>query len=244
MNVVMILTAVISFAVTALAGKLLIPALRRLHFGQSIREDGPTWHKQKQGTPTMGGIMFIVGSIAAVVIGYCVLWLTNGGLTDPLEQMQLFGGLIMALLFGLIGFLDDYIKVVKKRNLGLTAKQKLILQFGVAAAYLFTLSLTGVTSETLIPFVGPVDLGWLYWILSAVLIVGVVNAVNLSDGIDGLVGSMTFFAALAFMLIASTLVSQGIGIMSAALAGGCLGFLIWNFHPAKVFMGLRSMRER
>ena len=102
---------------------------------------------------------------------------------------------------------------------------------------MFTLSLTGVTSETLIPFVGPVDLGWLYWILSAVLIVGVVNAVNLSDGIDGLVGSMTFFAALAFMLIASTLVSQGIGIMSAALAGGCLGFLIWNFHPAKVFMG-------
>ena len=243
MNVGWILgSAVVSFAIAAILGKWLVPFLQKLKYGQTILDIGPKWHKGKQGTPTMGGLMFVASTIVTSVAGVLLCSAFASGEDPVFTQVTLsfnkvFAGLAMAAAFGAIGFFDDYIKVVKKRNLGLTAKQKLLLQFGVAAAYLFTLSLTGVTSETLLPFIGPVDLGWLYWILSAILIVGVVNAVNLSDGIDGLVGSMTFFAALAFMLIASTLVSQGIGIMSAALAGGCLGFLIWNFHPAKVFMG-------
>lgn len=238
MNVIMILTAVISFAVTALAGKLLIPALRRLHFGQSIREDGPTWHKQKQGTPTMGGIMFIVGSIAAVVIGYCVLWLTNGGLTDPLEQMQLFGGLIMALLFGLIGFLDDYIKVVKKRNLGLTAWQKIVGQVLVTALYLAALYIAGDRSTIInVPFLGQWDLGFFYYPILGILIIGIVNSVNLTDGIDGLCGSVTFIVAVFFMVVSTIAGQYGMKLLSTALAAACIGFLIYNLHPAKVFMG-------
>ena len=214
MNVGWILgSAVVSFAIAAILGKWLVPFLQKLKYGQTILDIGPKWHKGKQGTPTMGGLMFVASTIVTSVAGVLLCSAFASGEDPVFTQVTLsfnkvFAGLAMAAAFGAIGFFDDYIKVVKKRNLGLTAKQKLLLQFGVAAAYLFTLSLTGVTSETLLPFIGPVDLGWLYWILSAILIVGVVNAVNLSDGIDGLVGSMTFFAALAFMLIASTLVSQ------------------------------------
>ena len=114
----MILTAAVAFVVTALAGKLLIPFLHKLHFGQSIREDGPTWHKNKQGTPTMGGIMFILGSVAAALIGYAVFALTDSGLTDPLEQMQFFGGIVMAMLFGLIGFFRRLYQSSKKTESG------------------------------------------------------------------------------------------------------------------------------
>ena len=150
---------------------------------------------------------------------------------------KIFAGMFMALAFGAIGFIDDYIKAVKKRNLGLTAVQKLVLQFIVAIAYLVTIALFGGRTETFIPFYGMLDIGIFYYPLSAILIVGVVNAANLTDGIDGLDGSVTFFMAIFFMLIASYISRTGVSIMSAALAGGCLGFLIWNFHPAKVFMG-------
>ena len=233
-------TAVIAFAISVILGKILIPYLHKLKFGQTILDIGPDWHKKKQGTPTMGGIMFIVGIIVSVVLCYTVRILT-AQTSEPttIENFNLYIGLAMALCYGLIGFIDDYIKVVKKRNLGLTAIQKLVLQFAVAIAYLVCLRLVegeGVT-ETIIPFVGIVDLGWLYYVISAVVIVGIVNATNLTDGIDGLDGSITFFASIFMMLMASMLKNAG-GIMeSAALAGGCLGFLVWNFHPAKVFMG-------
>lgn len=243
MNVGWILgSAIVSFAIAAVLGKWLVPYLKKLKYGQTILEIGPKWHKGKEGTPTMGGLMFVISTVVTTVL--CVVLYSlladpeNAAFTQAtLAMPRVLAGLAMAAAYGAIGFFDDYIKVVKKRNLGLTAPQKLILQFAVAAAFLLTLNMTGTTSQTLIPFVGAIDLGWLYWVLAAILIVGTVNAVNLSDGIDGLVGSMTFFAALAFMLIASTLANQGMGIMSAALAGGCLGFLLWNFHPAKVFMG-------
>lgn len=231
-------SAVASFVISAVIGKWLVPFLKKLHFGQTILEDGPKWHEKKQGTPTMGGFMFIIGSVVTTLV--CVL-LFNFFTTESALKAdvgRVLAGVVMACAYGAVGFIDDYIKVVKKRNLGLTAKQKLLLQFMIAIAYLATLYLLGTTSSIVIPYFGVFDhLGIFYWILSAIAIVGVVNAVNLSDGIDGLVGSMSFFSALAFMLLASVLQSQCSGIMSSALAGGCLGFLLWNFHPAKVFMG-------
>lgn len=236
-----IIAAVASFAIAALMGIWLVPFLRKLHFGQTILEIGPKWHKGKQGTPTMGGFMFIAGSVIATVV--CVLLFhitgTQNGIAPEtnLQSAKIYGGLFMALAFGAIGFIDDYIKVIKKRNLGLTAVQKLLLQFIVAAVYLATVYFFGGSTSTYIPFAGMVDIGILYYPLAAILIVGIVNAVNLTDGIDGLNASVTFFASIFLILIAGYTARMGLSIMSAALAGGCLGFLIWNFHPAKVFMG-------
>ncbi len=237
------LSALLSFAITAVIGKFLIPYLRKVNFGQTILEEGPSWHKGKQGTPTMGGIMFIIGitvvTIASIILysifGYSLSGAYNADVQGCVNFV--YSGLGLALAHGAIGFVDDYIKVVKKRNLGLTAIQKLVLQFAVTIGYLVTLGILGYGTTTLIPFVGEVDLGWLYYVLAAIVIVGIVNAVNLTDGIDGLDGSITFFVAMFFMLIANLSAYMGRGFMAAAVAGGCLGFLIWNFHPAKVFMG-------
>lgn len=231
-----LLAAVIAFGVTALLGKWMIPYLQKLHFGQTIREEGPQWHRSKQGTPTMGGIMFILGIVVAVLI--CVpLYYVNSFDETLLMKVRLFGGLGMALGYGLVGFMDDYIKVVKKRNLGLTAIQKLVLQFVVAGAYLLGVYLAGGKSTTLIPLVGEVDFGWGYWILAAILIVGVVNAVNFTDGIDGLNASITFFVCIFLMMIAGLISMFSVSIMAVAVAAACMGFLVWNFNPAKVFMG-------
>lgn len=231
--------AIFAFGVSALLGKILIPYLHKLKFGQTILEIGPDWHKKKQGTPTMGGIMFIVGILLSTVALYTARILLSQNV-PTVEQFNIFIGLIMALCYGIIGFIDDYIKVVKKRNLGLTAPQKLVMQFAVAIAYLLALRYiggdAGLTS-TVIPFFGAVELGWFYYVIASVVIVGIVNATNLTDGIDGLDGSITFFAAIFMLLISSMLSNVGGVIESAALAGGCLGFLVWNFHPAKVFMG-------
>lgn len=237
-----LIAAAISFGVTAIMGKWMIPFLHKINFGQTILDEGPKWHKKKQGTPTMGGIMFIIGILLATVVAVPCYWQMS---SDNIFQMsetglmatKIFAGLCLALGYGLIGYLDDYIKVVRKRNLGLTVRQKLILQFLVAAAYLAAIYLSGGTSTTDIPFVGTVDLGLAYWPIAAILIVGVVNAVNFTDGIDGLNGSVTFFFAVFCMVISSYLSMFGLSIMSAAVAGGCLGFLLWNFNPAKVFMG-------
>ena len=230
--------AVISFGATALIGKFLVPFLRKVHFGQTIREEGPNWHKKKQGTPTMGGWMFMIGIAAAALIAFTGYYLT-GGFQEETQLMfvRVLAGILMAYAYGLVGFLDDYIKVVKKRNLGLTAKQKLLFQFLSAALYLLSLYLAGEKSALWIPFAGEVNLGVFYWILMAVVIVGLVNAVNLTDGIDGLCGSVTFFAAAILMITASFLMAYGAGIFAVCVAGGCMGFLIWNFNPAKVFMG-------
>ncbi|MGN0453319.1 MAG: phospho-N-acetylmuramoyl-pentapeptide-transferase [Ruminococcus sp.] len=230
--------AIVAFGISALLGRVLIPYLHKLKFGQTILDIGPDWHKKKQGTPTMGGIMFIVGIIVSTVVCYTVRIVMEE--VPSTEVFNIFIGVVMALCYGVIGFIDDYIKVVKKRNLGLTAMQKLIMQFAVAILYLLTLRFigkdTGLTS-TFIPFVGTVELGWFYYLIASVVIVGIVNAANLTDGIDGLDGSITFFAAIFMMLISSMVANIGGVIESAALAGGCLGFLVWNFHPAKVFMG-------
>ena len=237
------LTVAFAFVLSAAIGKFLIPYLRKLHFGQTILEIGPKWHMGKQGTPTMGGIMFIISILVVTVISTVLYIFLGDKLINiyfadiPREAVFIFSGLGLAVANGFIGFIDDYTKVVKKRNLGLTAIQKLVLQFAAAALFLLVLGLLGYGTTTTIPFVGKVDLGFFYYIISAIVIVGVINAVNLTDGVDGLVGSVTFFVCVAFMLISVVLNSLGITAMSAACAGACLGFLVWNFHPAKVFMG-------
>lgn len=237
--------AVVALVLSAVIGRFLIPILHKLKYGQTILDIGPSWHKKKQGTPTMGGIMFIIGIVVATVIAIPCLSIF-GDVYEPTgysynkEVLMVFVSLGIAVLYGAVGFLDDYIKVVKKRNLGLTAKQKLVFQFAIAIAFVVINAFFGYGDTTYIPFAGTVHMGnfaIIYHIISVIVIVGVVNAVNLADGIDGLVGSETFFVAIFYMIISSIMTSPATGVLSAAVAGGCLGFLLWNFNPAKVFMG-------
>ncbi len=239
-----IIAAIVAFAATALSGFFIIPVLRKLKFGQTILEDGPTWHKDKQGTPTMGGIMMIFGIVVALIIAIFVSFLTGGALIKELADLKLLTslalGLVLSVLMGAIGFIDDYIKVVKKRNLGLTARQKTFLQLFVSAAYLLAMFLNGM--KTLwIPFLGEIrvdsGLGLVFWPIALFFIYGFTNAVNLTDGVDGLAASITLVVASAFMLSAGLLENFGYNTLSAAVAGACVGFLVWNAHPAKVFMG-------
>ena len=237
MNSILFVTVTVaSFAITALLGRWLIPELHKLKFGQTIREIGPKWHKNKQGTPTMGGLMFILG-IALAMIACLPVFYTLGVEETFLMKVKVFAGLGMAVAFGVIGFMDDYISILKKRNLGLTEKQKLVLQFAVAAAYFLSLGLAGEPTATTIPFVGQLDLGWFYYILAAIVLVGLVNAVNFTDGIDGLNSTVSFFVFLALSLCAGALSMTGLTALGLAAAAGCVGFLLWNWHPAKVFMG-------
>ena len=230
------LAIVIAAVITGLLGYFMVPFLHKIKFGQTIREVGPSWHKNKQGTPTMGGIMFIIGSSVAAVICIAFLWL-NGGAETQLMLVKVVAGALMAVGFGIVGFLDDYISIKKHRNLGLTEIQKLILQFIIVGAYLLSVALAGGTTETVIPFLGSVDLGFFYYILAAVFIVGMVNAVNFTDGIDGLNTSVTLVVALVFSVIAMLLNRVGLSLYAAAIVGAMIGFLFWNVNPAKVFMG-------
>lgn len=239
-----IFVAIISFAVTSLLGFVVIPYLRKLKFGQTILEEGPKWHKDKQGTPTMGGIMMVAGVLVAMTAGFAFSYFVGGDFAIEMENpyilARLLAGIIMALCMCAIGFFDDYIKVVKKRNLGLTAKQKTFMQLLVSAAYLITLALTGMKT-TYIPFIGDVDIvsgfGLLFWPIALMFIYGFTNAVNLTDGLDGLASSVTLVVACAFMLASGYMGIGSTNALSAALAGACVGFVLWNSKPAKVFMG-------
>ena len=239
-----IVAAIVAFAATALSGFFIIPMLRKLKFGQTILEDGPTWHKDKQGTPTMGGIMMVFGIVVTLIVAILVSFLTQGSLIKELANLKaltsLALGLALSVLMGAIGFIDDYIKVVKKRNLGLTARQKTFLQLFVSAAYLLAMFLNGMKTFWL-PFLGEfrIDsgLGLIFWPIALFFIYGFTNAVNLTDGVDGLAASVTLVVASAFMLSAGLLENFGYNTLSAAVAGACVGFLVWNAHPAKVFMG-------
>lgn len=237
--VVLVVTALIAFVMAERLGQVLIPVLRKLKFGQTIREEGPAWHKSKQGTPTIGGLIFmaamVVTTIVAMVICQCLLPVKVIGNTDTFASVtRLFAGLVMAICFGAIGFLDDYIKIVKKRNLGLTSKQKMACQILVAAGYAFTVYLTGGTGMH-VPFYGFWEAGLWYIPLSVFIIVAMVNATNLTDGIDGLCASVGVVICLFLLTISAT--HLGYGVVSAAMAGALAGFLVWNFHPAQVFMG-------
>ncbi len=236
------IVAVISFAITALSGFFFIPYLRKVKIGQTILDIGPNWHKSKQGTPTMGGFMFIVGTLIATVTGFVLLRAFYQTSYVHGEQdtagLKLLTGFMMALLFMLVGFLDDYIKVVKKRNLGLRAMQKVVFQVIIAGGYLYVMRLLGDTSTSVwFPIFGDVNFKIFYYPLMIVFIIFIVNSVNLTDGIDGLCSSVTLVASLAFLMICVLMKNNEFAIFSIALAGGCLGFLMWNLNPAKVFMG-------
>lgn len=239
-----VIAALVAFAVTAGTGFFIIPYLRKLKFGQTILDIGPNWHKEKQGTPTMGGIMIIAGVLLSLVIAFTYSACFSGRfaleLKDSHRLTNLLSGVIMALCMAAIGFMDDYIKVVKKRNLGLTAKQKTFLQLLISAVYLVSLYMGGMT-VTNIPFIGDVDItrgiGLVFWPIALMFIYGFTNAVNLTDGIDGLASSVTLVVSCAFMLGATFLYNDSISILSAATAGACVGFICWNAKPAKVFMG-------
>ena len=240
-----ILALVIAFGVTASLGFVLIPWLHKLKFGQTILEIGPTWHKKKQGTPTMGGILFAAGILAAFVVALITDKLTGGDILAgdspvPVEiRSKIIAGVLMALGFGVIGFADDYIKVVKKRNLGLTVIQKTVAQILVMVAYLLSLfmSMNG-KPYMFVPFVPhSIEMGVFFWFFGACVIYATINAVNFTDGIDGLCSSVTLTAAVSFFVIAVLKEKFGVSLLAACLAGGCAGFLVWNHYPAKVFMG-------
>ncbi len=234
--------AVIGFIVTALLGLWAIPFLHKLKFGQTIREIGPSWHKNKNGTPTMGGIMMAIGLIAALVVCFTLSGVigSRSMWDNAFEVSMVFSGIGLSLGMGLIGFIDDFIKVVKKRNLGLTAMQKTVLQFLVSAAYLASLGLAGMNT-TWLPFVGDIDImsgfGLVFWPIALLFVYGFTNAVNLTDGIDGLASTVTLVVCCCFMLASAYLGFVGTNIFACAMGGVCLGFLVWNAHPAKVFMG-------
>ena len=228
MNSALISTAV-SAIICLLITPVLIPFLRRLKFGQSIREEGPSWNQAKSGTPTMGGIGFILSSVIASL---AVIFMQHGVRYDLIIPVA------TALAYGFVGFVDDFIKVVKKRNLGLSAKAKFLSQLFVAVLSTLSMNYLGYLSgELIVPFLSyTIDIG--LWIIPLTVLVhlAVVNSVNLTDGLDGLATSVTLIVSI-FFLVMSFLFDSAIGILTGAVAGGCLAFLLFNAHPAKVFMG-------
>ena len=210
----------------------MVPELRKLKAGQSIREDGPTWHAGKAGTPTMGGLMFILGIFVSILI--CG-W--KGMMAGDFEHLYIF---FFALIFGGIGFLDDFEKVKHKQNLGLTAIQKFLLQLAAAVAFLCLMRFEGMLTPNLyVPFFNKsFVMSWpVYMVFAAFVIVATVNAVNLTDGVDGLATGVTLPVALFFLAVSLMWKITDLSIFAAALVGGLCAFLIYNFHPAKVFMG-------
>ena len=214
-SVAVIMAGIIGFAATGIIGFSMVPWLRKLKFGQTILDIGPKWHKSKQGTPTMGGLMFVFGVLAAVIVTVVTDKLMGGdivasGSVIPTAQYtKLWAGIVMALSFGLIGFADDYIKVVMHRNLGLTLKQKTVAQLAVALVYLVSISKGMIGMPYMfIPFGGMIHMGVFYWFFGIVIIYATVNAVNFTDGIDGLCASVTSVFALSGIIIA---VLRGVG---------------------------------
>lgn len=218
-----------SLLITIVTGPVLIPWLHRLKFGQQILEDGPKWHQKKSGTPTMGGIMFIIAVTVGAVVAIAVK-----------KDIKLLIMLLITLGFGLIGFIDDYVKVVKKRNMGLTASQKFLLQAVLSFIYILVLKFTGnLTSEIIIPFMErTIEMPWwLYFVFVMFVVCGTVNAVNLTDGLDGLAAGITVIVSLFFAFAAVMTEDKSAAYLAICIAGGCIGFLFFNKYPARVFMG-------
>ena len=230
-----ITVALAVFLVTVILEKLIIPILQSHKVGQRILEIGPRWHKNKAGTPTMGGICFIMAILVIMVIVAIISAIK--GKNDELISLALALGL--AVFNGMIGFFDDYTKLIKKQNEGFTAKQKIALQSLAAILYLAAMSLTDNINTALhIPFAsGSLELGWFYYVFAFVLIIGFVNSVNLTDGIDGLASSVTLVVGLFFGVVALIANDVALMLIGAALVGATAGFLVYNFYPARVFMG-------
>ena len=230
MNLKLVLPVLISFAVTIILCPIVIPFLKRLKFGQYIRGEGPQPHQKKSGTPTMGGIIILVSIVVT-----CLFYIKDNPSITPI--------LFVTLGFGLIGFLDDYIKIVMKRNLGLRAWQKMLGQLIVTAVFgYYLMNYSDVGTEILIPFMGGklVDISWLYIPMFFIVMLGTVNGSNFTDGLDGLESSVTVLIATFFSVVAIIApigANSGISPITLAVAGSLLGFLIYNVYPAKVFMG-------
>ena len=221
-----------AFLITVLLSPIFIPFLRRLKFGQSIREEGPKSHQKKSGTPTMGGVMIIIGIAVTSLI---LVWRLNpSGIGYELLIL-----LFVLLGYGLLGFLDDFIKVAMKRNLGLTSKQKMFGQIAIAVIVYIILHVQDFPTYIQIPGTAiQWDFGWGYAILVIFMLVGSSNAVNLTDGLDGLLAGTAAIAFGAFAILAwYGLPQQEVLIFALAAVGALLGFLVFNAHPAKVFMG-------
>ena len=232
--------AIGAFIISLCMGMILIPVLHKLKFGQEIREEGPKWHAKISGTPTMGGLIFIAAIFAMSAI-CCVLGLFFG-IDMPADSTYL-KTLVMLLclsaVYGVIGFIDDYIKVILKRNLGLTAKQKFLLQL-VAAVGFVCWAVYGMDIATVvkIPFTSiELDFGIWFVPFAALVIIATVNSVNLTDGLDGLATCVTCMVALFFILFADKVANRAVALFASILLGSLMGFLMYNKFPAKVFMG-------
>ena len=224
-----LITALVSMVLTGIIGHFLLPVLRALKAGQSIREIGPTWHNSKAGTPMMGGLMFILSVAICLLINL-----------PSMTRKTVLYVLVLGLCFGFVGFLDDFFKLKFKRNLGLTAIQKAMLQMAVSALYLYLLYVEGsMTNALYIPFAEKtVSIHPMVYIFFAMFVmVGCVNAVNLTDGVDGLCGSVTIPVMVFFAFVAISTEKYDLALLPAALAGGLVAYLFYNWHPAKVFMG-------
>ena len=221
---------IFALILAGILGLWFIPVLTRLKFGQEIREEGPKWHAKKSGTPTMGGLIFITAIVISCLLCYLL------GMQIGIEIVML---LAISLIYGVIGFIDDYIKVILKRNLGLTAKQKFLLQLVAAIAFVaWAVYGTKISTNISIPFTSlSFDMGVFYIPFVTVVILATVNSVNLTDGLDGLATSITCIVAIFFMLFAKRMESNAVALFAAIVLGSLIGFLIYNKYPAKVFMG-------
>ena len=220
-----ILSIIISFVTVVVIMPFLIPFLRKLKFGQQILEIGPNWHKNKQGTPTMGGIAFIIGIIIAYIF--------------VIRDLRALLVLLFAFICGVVGFTDDFIKVYYKRNMGFNAKQKTLCLIAAMIVFILAARLLGyINTEIYIPFIKVnVDLSVWYYPLIVFVLFGGINSINLTDGIDGLAGSVTAVVSVFFAVTSFILGYHGLSYLSAAVLGGLVGFLVFNLNPAKVFMG-------
>ncbi len=225
----------VCFALTAAAARYVIPKLKSKKMGQPILEIGPRWHKSKEGTPTMGGISFIF-SILVTTLAAFVLTAAIGQGSALLSILPTLG---LAIGNALIGMVDDRAKLLKKQNEGLKAYQKFLLQVIAAAVYLIVMRVIGAIDTVLtIPYFGiEIDFGIFYYVIAMLLITGVVNSVNLTDGIDGLASSVTMVIGVFLAVLAFLWTDAALGLDAALIIGGTLGFLVYNFYPARVFMG-------
>ncbi len=234
----LLIGGIVAFVVAAICGRIFIPILHKLKFGQEIREEGPKWHEKKSGTPTMGGFIFIVGILVALLLT-TILGSVLGYEAPSIRALGMLT--IMTLAYGAIGFIDDYIKVILKRNLGLTASQKFGLQFLAALAFVVWAVLSGsIGTEVRIPFTNVIwDFSWTFIPFAVLVILATVNSVNLTDGLDGLATCVTIVVAIFFLALstAGEVENPAVALFASTVLGGLVGFLIYNRFPAKVFMG-------